>query len=99
MVETIERHAPLVGRILLSLIFLVAGVSKITGWSGTAAYMASRGMPAIPFFLLAAMVIELAGGLSVLAGYKARLGALALFAFLIPVTLVFHSYWTYPAGE
>lgn len=37
--------------------------------------------------------------MSVLAGYKARLGALALFAFLIPVTLVFHSYWTYPAGE
>lgn len=62
MLTRIERYAPLVGRILLSLIFLGAGLSKIAGWPGTAAYMASHGMPAIPFFLVAAMVIELAGG-------------------------------------
>ena len=50
----------------------------------------------VPLFFAGAVVFELAGGLSLLLGYKARLGALALFLFLIPVTLVFHSWWTYP---
>src|SRR5688572_32273361 len=49
----------------------------------------------IPFFLWAAVAVELCGGLSVLFGYMTRLGALALFLFLIPVTLTFHNFWTY----
>ena len=44
---------------------------------------------------VAALLTELAGGLSLLLGHKARLGALALFLFLIPVTLTFHNFWTY----
>jgi putative oxidoreductase len=53
----------------------------------------------VPFFLVGAVGFELGGGFSVLLGYKARLGALALFLFLIPVTLTFHNFWTYPPEQ
>jgi putative oxidoreductase len=65
------------------------------GPAKTAAQMEGRGMFWVPFFLWAAAAVELAGGLSLLLGYKARLGALVLFLFLIPVTLTFHTWWTY----
>ena len=94
-VEALERYAPLLGRILLSQIFLISGVMKLVDWPGTEAKMAEQGMFWIPFFHVAALLTELAGGLSLLLGYKARLGALLLFLFLIPVTLTFHNFWTY----
>src|SRR5205814_386699 len=72
-----------------------SGIVKIVDWSKTEAQMAGHGMFWVPLFHVAALLIELAGGLSLLLGYKARLGALALFLFLIPVTLTFHSFWTY----
>lgn len=93
------RFAPLLGRIFLSLIFLMAGFNKITGWQQTAGYMASKGMPLVPLFLAGALIIELAGGLSVLLGFKARIGAAALFLFLIPTTLIFHNFWALQGME
>jgi putative oxidoreductase len=97
--ENLQRYAVLLGRILLSLIFILSGLAKIGDWSGTAGYMASRGMRAIPFFLTMAIIFEVVGGLSVLAGWKARFGALALILFVISATLVFHNFWTYPQGQ
>jgi putative oxidoreductase len=75
------------------MIFLVSGMGKIGGWEQTASYMASKGMPMIPFFLVASIIFEIAGGLSVLLGLKARVGALALIVFLVPTTLIFHNFW------
>ncbi len=72
---------------------------KVFGWSGTAAYMTARGMPAVPLFLAGAVVIEIGGGLSVLLGYRARLGALALIVFTVPTLFVFHNFWSYPPAE
>ena len=91
----LERYGTLAARILISQIFLLSGLMKIVDWSGTEAQMAGRGMFWIPFFHVAAMLVELGAGLSILLGYKARLGALILFLFLIPVTLTFHNFWTY----
>lgn len=99
LLEKLQHATPLVGRGLLSVIFLLSGLGKIADWSGTAGYMAAKHMPAVPFFLAAAIVVELAAGLSVLAGYKARLGALVLFAYLIPVTLIFHNFWAFEGME
>jgi len=93
MLEQAKNCAWLAGRILLSHIFLASGVMKILRWSETAGSMADKGMPAVPFFLFMATLCEIGGGLSILLGFKARLGALALALFLIPVTLVFHSFW------
>lgn len=99
MRENPERIGSLIGRILLATIFILAGFGKITGWEGTAGYMTSRGMPAIPFFLTLAIIFELLGGLSILVGFKTKIGALALFLFLVPTTLVFHNFWTYPEAQ
>jgi len=94
-----ERYAPLLGRILLAHIFLVSGAAKILDWSGTEAQMAGKGMPLVPVLHVGALLCELAGGLSVLTGYRARWGALALFLFLIPTTLVFHNFWAARPAE
>ena len=99
VVEKLQYVTPLAGRGLLSLIFIMSAFGKVTSWEGTAGYMASKGMPAVPFFLTAAILFELFGGLSVLAGYKARLGAIALIIFLIPATLIFHNFWAYQGME
>jgi putative oxidoreductase len=95
-VDALEQYAPFAARLLISQIFLLSGIMKILDPSGTAAQMEGRGMFWVPLFLVGAIAIEIGGGLSLLLGYKARLGALALLLFLIPVTLVFHNWWTYP---
>jgi putative oxidoreductase len=87
----LERYGMLLARVLLALIFLWAGYGKIGNFEGSQALMASRGMFATTPLLLATIVVEIGGGLSLLLGYKARLGALLLFLFLIPATLIFHT--------
>ena len=99
MDATLSRFAPVLGRVLLSAIFLMSGFGKVMDWSGTAGYMASHGMPAIPFLLFMAIVLELGGGLSVLLGFQARWGALALVVFLVPATLIFHAFWAVDPAE
>jgi putative oxidoreductase len=86
-----KKYAPLIGRVLLGLIFVMSGINKITGFEGTQQYMASYGIPLTSVSLIGAILVEILGGLSIIAGYKARWGALALFAFLIPATLIFHT--------
>src|SRR5690348_15348689 len=95
-IEALEWYGTLLARILIGQIFLLSGFMKVMDPAGTAAQMASRGMFWVPLFLWAAVAVELGGGLSLLLGYKTRLGALLLFLFLIPVTLTFHNWWTYP---
>jgi putative oxidoreductase len=60
--------AALAGRILLSAIFIIAGIMKLANWQGTAEYMASKEMPLIPVLLPAAAFVEIVGGLSLLLG-------------------------------
>ncbi len=91
-----QAYSSLVGRILLALIFIMSAIGKIGDFEGTSGYMSSHGMPMVPLFLLGAIVIEMAGGLSLLSGYKTKLGALVLVVFLIPTTLIFHAFWAVP---
>ena len=88
-----------VGRLLLSAIFIASGANKIADWGGTAERMRGEGMVFVPLFLFGAILFELVGGLSILVGWKARLGALALIVFLVPVTLIFHDFWQYEGSE
>lgn len=97
--NAVERYSEVIGRILIAVIFLVSGFRKAVDWEGTAGYMEAMGMVAVPLFLILAMIVELAGGLSLLSGFKVSWGALALFLFLIPVTLIFHGWWRFPEDE
>jgi len=81
-----------IGRAFFAAIFLSAGPSHFN--PATIGYAASTGLPFASFLVPASGVLALLGGLSVLTGWHARLGALALVAFLVPVTLTMHAFWT-----
>jgi putative oxidoreductase len=89
--EWLKSLGSLIGRILLVLIFLHAGIGKIEGFGGTAQYMAKYGMPYTSLFLFGAIIFELAGSIFAILGYYARFGALLLLVFLIPTTIIFHT--------
>jgi putative oxidoreductase len=89
----------LISRVLLSAIFVWSGIGKILDPTSTQQYMAAHGMPATGLLLVAAIAIELGGGLSVLLGYRSRLGAAVLGLFLIPATLIFHTNFAEPTQQ
>jgi putative oxidoreductase len=91
MNTTLNHVSTLAGRTLLALIFIVSGFGKITGFSATAGYMASKGMPMAEVLLVGTIAVEFLGGLMLLVGWKARWAALAIFLFIIPTTLIFHN--------
>jgi putative oxidoreductase len=97
--NALQNFSALAGRVLLALIFVLSGFNKISGFAGTAAYMASKGLPMAEILLVPTILIELGGGLMLIFGYRARLAAAVLVLFLIPVTLVFHNFWAAPAAE
>jgi putative oxidoreductase len=81
------------GRILISVIFLISGVFKVAAYSQMVGYATAVRLPAPGVAIALAAVVELAGGLAVLAGFKTRILAWVLFLYLIPVTFFFHNFW------
>ena len=85
---TTTDYALLIGRLLLAAIFLWSGISKIMGYSATAAYMDKAGVPSALLPLV--IVVELAGGIAVLVGWQTRWAALVLAGFTLVAALLFH---------
>ena len=85
------KYLPLSARICLCLIFLKAGISHVSGYSGTVEMMANKGLPIPGVLLIFTIVFQLLGGFSLLLGYKVNIGSILLIAFLIPATLAFHN--------
>jgi putative oxidoreductase len=85
------KSLALAGRILFSLIFIFAAFGHFK--SETIGYAASQGVPLADLAVPASGILALAGGLMVAFGFRARLGAAALVAFLVPVTLMMHKFW------
>jgi putative oxidoreductase len=82
------KYADLLGRILISFMFVMSGFQKITGYAETAGYMASQGVPGVLLPLV--ILTELGGGLMVLLGFKTRVAAFALGGFCVLAALLFH---------
>jgi len=80
------------GRFLFALIFLMAGANHFSKQS--IGYAASANVPLAPIVVPLSGVLAIAGGLSILLGYRARLGGWLLVLFLVPVTLMMHKFWT-----
>jgi putative oxidoreductase len=89
----------LLGRVLLSLIFVISGAKKIGAFAGTAGYIASKGLPAAEILTALTIAVELGGGLLLLVGFKARWAALALGIFSILAAVFFHNFWTMSGAE
>lgn len=81
----------LIGRILYSSIFILSSFKHFT--SDSIHYAAQNGIQLAPFLVPLSGVIALIGGLSILLGYKARIGAWLIVIFLIPVTFMMHPFW------
>ncbi|MEO1131688.1 MAG: DoxX family protein [Cyanobacteria bacterium J06639_1] len=87
-----NRYIPLVARTFLAVIFVQTGFAKVLNFSGTQQQIASVGIPLAGLVTLFTIAFEIAGGTSLILGYKARIGAVLLLLFLIPATLVFHNF-------
>jgi putative oxidoreductase len=98
MNSNVTNAAALAGRILLALIFVFSGFGKITGYAGTAAYMAAK-LPLVSVLLPLTILTELGGGLALALGFKARWVGLWLAAFTILAALLFHDYWNADAAH
>lgn len=90
-----EKLAPVFGRGLLAMIFLLAGLLKVQNWDAMAAMLADHGVPARAFMLAAALLVELLCGFAVLIGFRTRLAALFLFLYTLTVNYVLHDFWNF----
>jgi putative oxidoreductase len=99
MATSFQTPLALVGRLLLALLFLPAGISKIAGFAGTAAYIGSKGLPLPELGVVIAIIFEVGGSLALIAGLKTRVAALALAVFTLAATFVFHNFWAVPAAQ
>lgn len=88
----------LLGRLLLLGIFVFSGFGKLTDVGGTAAYIASKGLPMPSVLAVAAGVTELVGGLAAAVGFQTRLVAAVLLLFTAAATVLFHDFWALAAG-
>ncbi|MEM9218727.1 MAG: DoxX family protein [Cyanobacteria bacterium P01_F01_bin.150] len=86
-----QKYTPLVARTFIALIFIQSGISKISGFSGTREMIANAGIPLAALVVIFTIVFQIFGGISLVLGYKAKIGAILLLVFLIPTTLVFHN--------
>jgi putative oxidoreductase len=95
MLQALRGPVTVLGRLLLCTIFFMAAVgNKIPHFSQVAGYMEAAGVPAPQLMLVGSIVFLIAGSLSVIIGYKARIGAVLLLVFLALATYYFHAFWT-----
>ncbi len=80
------------GRFFFAIIFLLAGANHFN--KQTIGYAASQGLPLASIAVPLSGVVAIAGGLSILLGYRAKLGAWLIVLFLVPVSLMMHKFWT-----
>ncbi len=79
----------LIGRIFISLVFLLSGINKIENYEGTIIWMESFGMPG--FFLIPTILLEIGAPILIMIGYKVKVSAALLSIFCLATAIIFHS--------
>jgi putative oxidoreductase len=90
---------PLVGRIFIGALFLVAGIGKVMGYAGTVGYMAKIGFPAPELMTILAIAAEVGGGILLIIGWKTRWVAWGLVIFVLIATFAAHRFWEFDAAQ
>ena len=85
------RYLPFVGRLLIGLPFAMSGLGKLAAFGPTTAMIAAVGLPVPPLAFAVAVIVELGGGLLLVAGYQTRFVAIALALFSVATAVSFHS--------
>ena len=99
MFNTLQNPLALAGRFLLALLFLPAGIGKLTGFAGTVGYISAVGLPMPQVAAVLALTVEILGGLALIAGFGTRLAALVLALFTLVASFFFHAFWSVPADQ
>jgi putative oxidoreductase len=89
----------LIGRVLLAAMFVLAGIDKISGFEGTAGYIASVGLPFSEVLTVLTIAVEIGAGLALIVGFQVRIAALLLAGFTLAASVLFHNYWAMPAEQ
>lgn len=88
----------LVGRIVLVVLFVFSGAAKFMDLAGTAANIASKGLPQPMILAAVAAAAEVLGGLAIVIGFQTRLAAIGLLIYTLITAYLFHNFWAMPAG-
>ena len=99
MLDTFKTPLVVSGRVLLALMFIIAGFGKLTNIAGTAGYIASGGLPLATLLAVVVGLLELLGGIAIAVGYQTRWAALALGLFTLLAAVLFHRFWAVPADQ
>ncbi|MGE8337935.1 DoxX family protein [Pseudomonas laurylsulfatiphila] len=89
--DVAQASASLIGRVLLSAIFILSGFSKLAAPAMMVGYISSVGLPLPQLALALAIVVEIGGGLALIAGYRTRTVAAVLAVFSVFTALAFHN--------
>ena len=100
VLDTLSRPMAVTGRVLLGLYFVVPGIFKVTGFSGSLAYMELHGVPlALPLLLLT-ILLQVGGGLAIIFDRQTRTAAFLLAGLTLLINLFMHDFWNdYPGGN
>lgn len=93
MNDSLKTPLVVIGRVLLALMFIMAGYGKLSDISGTAGYIASGGLPMASVLAVVVGLLELLGGIAIAIGWQTRWAALALGLFTLVASLLFHKFW------
>lgn len=94
----IERFGPLLGRVLIGIVYLANGIGLSTAFHGVAGMMAGKGVPAPELVLTLVILVWLVCGACIVAGWQLRLAASVLFVLTIPVLAGMHGPWNADAN-
>jgi putative oxidoreductase len=88
------------GRVLLGMYFLIPGIMKIVGFGGMLAYMTQHSVPLTLPLLLITIVLEVGGGLALIAGWRTKTMAFLLAGLTLLINFFMHDFWnTYAGGS
>ena len=99
MFDKLQNPLALAGRLLLAVLFLRAGIGKLTGFAETVGYISSMGLPLPKAAAALALLVELVGGVALIIGYGTRVVAIVLALFTLVASFFFHNYWALPADQ
>ncbi|MGH8821978.1 MAG: DoxX family protein [Rhodoferax sp.] len=99
MPNSFQNFLALLGRILVAVLFLPAGISKVGNFAGTVGYITAHGLPLPQVAAVIAIVMEVFVTLAFLVGFKTRWTGLILALYTVAAGIFFHNYWDAPAAQ
>ncbi len=90
---------PLVGRLLMAAIFLIAGIRKALMYAGTVGYFTKLGFPMPEVFTVLAIAIEIGAAILLIVGWRTRWAAWLLALFVVIATFMAHRFWEFDAAQ